>query len=281
MDKFEKAPFFSAEKRTTKEGFRGRKYLLFTLIGFSAGIFIGGLGCLYQFWPQTFAYFNGLGLHGNIERLRAVILSFGFWAPVISALLMVGQSVILFLPAFPIFVVNALSFGVLWGTLLSWSSAVLGSLICFSIAKKLGRPAVQRFVNRIHLEAADAALRRYEKYIILPFGFLPVISFDVISYASGLTLLTFWEFLPLVCLAQIPSTLFYSVLVDKIDRGTLDVYWVVGAGLFLLLGAASPLFRMILTRHRREGERPRQTDPEGTGIVRRNVVTPTKRNPIA
>ncbi len=248
MDRSGERPPISAEEKKKEGQSRGRKYLLLTLIGISAGIFIAGIGCLFQLWPQASAYLNGLGLHGNIERLRAVILSFGFWAPLISALLMVGQSVILFLPAFPIFVVNALSFGIFWGMLLSWSSAVLGSLLCFSIAKKFGRPAVQRLVNRIHLEAADAALRKYEKYIILPFGFLPVISFDVISYASGLTLLTFWEFLPLVCVAQIPSTLFYSVLVHKIDRGTLDVYWVVGAVLFLLLGAASPLFRTLLTR---------------------------------
>ena len=259
MDKSGEKPPVSADEKRAKGGSRGRRYLLFTWIGFSAGLLIAGFGCLYEFWPQISGYLNGLGLHGNIERLRTLILSFGFWAPLISALLMVGQSVILFLPAFPIFVVNALCFGVFWGMLLSWSSAVLGSLLCFSIAKKLGRPSVQRLVNRVHLEAADAALRKYEKYIILPFGFLPVISFDVISYASGLTLLTFWEFLPLVCLAQIPSTLFYSVLVDRIDRGTLDVYWIVGAVLFLLLGAVSPLFRALLIRRRREDARAHES----------------------
>lgn len=197
-------------------------------------------------------YIKSLGFQGNIDRLREFIVAFGFWAPLISAFLMVAQSVVLFLPAFPIFVVNALSFGAFWGMLLSWSSAVLGSLLCFTIAKKLGRPVVQRLVNRIHLQAADAALRRYEKYVILVFGLMPVISFDVISYASGLTLLTCWEFLPLVCLAQIPSALFYSVLVHKIDQGTLDVYWVFGASLFLSLGVVSLGLRAFFSRRWRK-----------------------------
>ena len=213
-----------------------------------AGAAFGGAFVLFQAWPHISAYLNSIGFHGNIDRLREFILSFGFWAPLISACLMVTQSIVLFLPAFPLFVVNALSFGAYWGMLLSWSSAVLGSLICFTIAKKLGRPVVQRLVNRIHLEEADLALRRYEKFIILFFGFVPVISFDVISYAAGLTLLPFRGFFPLVLLAQIPSALFYSVLVDKIDRGTLDAYWAVGGILFLTLGAASLALRAYLTR---------------------------------
>jgi len=98
---------------------------------------------------------------------------------------MVAQSVVLFLPAFPIFVVNALVFGPFYGFLLSWSSAVMGSMVCFSIAKTLGRPAVERLVRKDHLETADRALKKYEKYVILLFGFIPVVSFDVISYAPA------------------------------------------------------------------------------------------------
>ena len=222
------------------------------LIAGLLGVVIGGLIYLFSHWPQSSAFLNGMVFHGNIDRLKTFILSYGFWAPLISAFLMVAQSVILFLPAFPIFVVNALAFGLVWGTLLSWSSAVLGSLVCFSIAKTFGRPAVQRLVNRVHLETADMVLKRYEKYIILLFGFVPVISFDVISYASGLTLLGFWEFVPLVCIAQIPSALFYSLLIHKIDQGTLDAYWVIAVSLFLLLSIGSLAIRAFLSRRNQE-----------------------------
>lgn len=210
---------------------------------------LGGTIFLLSHWPQSCAFLNGT-VHGNIDRLKVLILSYGLWAPMISAFLMVAQSVILFLPAFPIFIVNALAFGLLWGILLSWSSAVLGSITCFAIAKSLGRPAVQRLVDKVHLQAADTALRRYEKYVILLFGFIPVISFNVISYAAGLTVLTYWEFIPLVCVAQIPSALFYSLLVHKIDQGALDIYWVVAAALFFILAIASLMVRSYLGRKR-------------------------------
>jgi len=195
-------------------------------------------------------FLNGIEVQGNINRLKTLILSFGLWAPLISAFLMVAQSVVLFLPAFPIFVVNALVFGPFYGLLLSWSSAVMGSMVCFSIGKTLGRPAVERLVRKDHLETADRALKKYEKLVILLFGFVPVVSFDVISYAAGLTLLAYWEFLLLVCIAQVPSALFYTLLVNRIDRGTLDVYWIIAAVLFFLVGIGSAAFRAYLNRRR-------------------------------
>jgi uncharacterized membrane protein YdjX (TVP38/TMEM64 family) len=132
-------------------------------------------------------------------------------------------------------------------------------VVCFSIAKTLGRPVVEKLVNKEHLETADRALKKYEKYVILLFGFVPVVSFDVISYAAGLTLLGTWEFLALVCIAQVPTALFYTLLVHRIDRGALDVYWVVAALLFFLVGIGSTLARGYL-RRRRRNESP-QTFP--------------------
>ena len=229
-----------------------RSYLILFILGLVAAV-VGGLVYLLIPGPRGGGdFFNGIELQGNIHRLKTLILSFGFWAPLISAFLMVAQSVILFLPAFPIFVVNALVFGPFYGLLLSWSSAVTGSMVCFSIAKTLGRPVVERMVNKEHLETADRALKKYEKYVILLFGFVPVVSFDVISYAAGLTLLAYWEFLLLVCIAQVPSALFYTLLVHRIDRGTLDVYWIVAAVLFFLVGIGSTVARAYLSRRRQK-----------------------------
>ena len=229
-----------------------RSHLILFILGLVAAV-VGGLVYLLIPGPRGGGdFFNGIELHGNIHRLKTLILSFGLWAPLISAFLMVAQSVVLFLPAFPIFVVNALVFGPFYGLLLSWSSAVTGSMVCFSIAKTLGRPVVERLVKKDHLETADRALKKFEKYVILLFGFIPVVSFDVISYAAGLTLLAYWEFLLLVCIAQVPSALFYTLLVHRIDRGTLDVYWIVAAVLFFLLGFGSTAVRAYLNRQRQK-----------------------------
>lgn len=228
-------------------------YIVLLILGLVAMV-VAGLAYLLLHAPGGRGYFlNGIEIQGNIHRLKTLILSFGLWAPLISAFLMVAQSVVLFLPAFPIFVVNALVFGPLYGLLLSWGSAVMGSMVCFSIAKVLGRPVVERMVKKEHMGRADRALKNYEKYVILLFGFVPVVSFDLISYAAGLTLLAYWEFLLLVCIAQVPSALFYTLLVHRIDGGVLDVYWIVAAVLFFLVGIGSTVVRGYLNRrHHKE-----------------------------
>ncbi len=52
---------------------------------------------------------------GDVSGLRDYILSFGLWAPVISALLMVLQALVAPLPAFVLTFANGLAFGTFWG----------------------------------------------------------------------------------------------------------------------------------------------------------------------
>ena len=74
-------------------------------------------------------------LFRNPQVMREYIAGFGPLAPLISALLMIFQSVAAPLPAFLITFANGLLFGVWWGAALSWSSAMLGAALCFSIAR--------------------------------------------------------------------------------------------------------------------------------------------------
>ncbi len=76
---------------------------------------------------------------GNVSGLKDYILSFGLWAPVISALLMVLQALAAPLPAFVLTFANGLAFGTFWGGLLSLISASLAAGLSFGISRALGR----------------------------------------------------------------------------------------------------------------------------------------------
>ena len=67
----------------------------------------------------------------SLETAREYIASYGVLAPIVSAILMIFQSVIAPLPAFLITFANGLLFGVWWGAALSWSSAMLGGCPLF------------------------------------------------------------------------------------------------------------------------------------------------------
>lgn len=148
----------------------------------------------------------------DIEAIKRYILSFGIWAPVVSFLLMVLQSVIAPLPAFLITFANAGLFGWIKGAILSWSSAMAGAVLCFYIARFYGRNTVEKLTSKNAINNVDIFFKKYGKYAILIARLLPFISFDIVSYAAGLTSMGFWSFFWATGLGQLPATLIYSYI---------------------------------------------------------------------
>ncbi|RKU30347.1 TVP38/TMEM64 family protein [Candidatus Poribacteria bacterium] len=164
----------------------------------------------------------------SIETARAYIAGYGALAPVISAILMIFQSVIAPLPAFLITFANGLLFGVWWGAALSWSSAMLGAALCFFIARLLGRPVIVRLLNESAVNTSDRFFQRYGKHAVLIARLIPVISFDAISYGAGLTDMRFLGFAIATGIGQLPATLLYSYLGDRVTRSIKALFWGFG-----------------------------------------------------
>ena len=170
----------------------------------------------------------------DMTKMRDFLLSFGPLAPIVSFLLMVLQSVAAPLPAFVITIANGLLFGAFWGTILSWTSAMVGAALCYGIAKALGRPVVERLVGAAPLAKSDAVFNRYGTHAVLIARLVPLISFDVVSYAAGLTSIGFVPFLIATGIGQLPATIVYSVLGQNIGAGPRAALWTVSALLSLV-----------------------------------------------
>lgn len=159
--------------------------------------------------------FNSL----DVEKIKEYILSFGLLAPVISFLLMIFQSVMAPLPAFLITFTNAALFGWVYGALLSWFSAMVGAILCFYIAKMLGREFVEKITSKTALDSFDGFFEKHGKYAILIARLLPFISFDIVSYAAGLTKIKLKDFIIATGLGQLPATLVYSYAGEMLTGG--------------------------------------------------------------
>lgn len=155
----------------------------------------------------------------DVDAAKGYILSFGIWAPVISSLLMVLQSLLAPLPAFIITFANAALFGWVKGAILSWSSAMVGAALCFAIARLYGRNVVEKFTTRSALIEVDKFFERYGKWAVLVARLLPFVSFDIVSYAAGLTGMGFWEFFWATGLGQLPATIVYSYVGGMLTGG--------------------------------------------------------------
>lgn len=164
---------------------------------------------------QMMSYLSKL----DIEGLKEYILSFGMWAPAISFLLMILQSVAAPLPAFVITFANAALFGWINGAILSWSSAMAGAVLCFYIAKFLGRDTVEILTSKLALDNIDEFFEKYGKHTILIARLLPFISFDLVSYAAGLTSMSFISFFIATGIGQLPATIIYSYVGGMLTGG--------------------------------------------------------------
>lgn len=131
---------------------------------------------------------------------------------------------------------------------MSLISASLAAALSFWIARFLGRGPVEALVGREHLGAADRWFLRWGAYAILVARLVPVVSFDIISYAAGLTRLGFWRFMFATVIGMTPATFVYAYLGGKAPQYVqvlLVVFGVVIAGSVVAAGI----------RRRRQGKR--------------------------
>ena len=156
---------------------------------------------------------------GDFEVMRGFVAKYGAYAAAVSFFLMIFQSVAAPLPAFIITLANANLFGWVNGAVLSWTSSMAGAALCFYIAKILGRDAVTRLVSQASLNSIDKFFERYGVHSILIARLLPFISFDLVSYAAGLTAMKFWPFFIATGLGQLPATIVYSYVGGMLTGG--------------------------------------------------------------
>ena len=192
--------------------------LLVVLIGFV----LGGIyhRRIWEYCLELTAAFQ------SIETARTYIAGYGALAPVVSAILMVFQSVIAPLPAFLITFANGTLFGFWWGSLLSWSSSMVGAAFCFYIARYLGIQRITRLISQPAVEKANDFVEKYGTYAILIARLMPFISFDVISYFAGATRMRFLGFWIATGIGQMPATLVYSYLGESASP---HIKWILFA----------------------------------------------------
>jgi len=146
----------------------------------------------------------------DVKGLKEWLQPYHGHAWIATSFLMVLQSLAAPIPAVPITLVNALIYGPWLGALISWSAAELAAAICFALARALGRPFVERLFSRRALGRVDAFFARDGLRAVLVLRLVPFVSFDVVSYAAGLTAMAIVPFLAATGLGQLPATLVYS-----------------------------------------------------------------------
>lgn len=180
---------------------------------------------------------------GDFAVMRNFVAEYGAWAAAVSFFLMVFQSVAAPLPAFIITLANANLFGWIKGAALSWSSAMAGAALCFYISRSLGRGAAEKLTSKAGLKSIDKFFERYGTYSVLIARLLPFISFDLVSYAAGLTSMKFSSFFIATGIGQLPATIVYSYVGGMLTGGAQML--MTGLLILFALSALAVILRNI------------------------------------
>ena len=192
---------------------------------------------------------------GDFSVVREFVASYGAYAAAVSFFLMIFQSVAAPLPAFLLTFANANLFGWWQGAILSWSSAMAGAAVCFFVAKILGRDVVEKLTSKAGLKQIDEFFEKYGKNTVLVCRLLPFVSFDIVSYAAGLTSMSFGSFFVATGIGQLPATLVYSYVGGMLTGGAQ--LFVTALMILFALSALIVMIRKIYMdrQKKKEGER--------------------------
>jgi len=118
-----------------------------------------------------------------------------------------------------------------------------GAALCFFIAKFLGRDVVERLTSKYAIDSIDEFFDKYGKYTILVCRLLPFISFDIVSYAAGLTSMKFLPFFIATGIGQLPATIVYSYVGGMLTGGAK--LFVTGLMILFALSVMIYMFKKI------------------------------------
>jgi len=215
-----------------------------TVVGLA--ILVVGLVGLWLVVPSILTEAGRLVDSDRIDRLVAQA---GLWGPFIIVTLMTVAVVASPIPSAPIALAAGAAYGHIWGTVLIVIGAELGALIAFGLARVLGHDVLRRVFG----DKLDAGLLGSQTALtttVFASRLMPFVSFDMISYAAGLSRLHAWRFACATLAGIIPASFLLAHFGGEAVSGDMgEATWAV-AGLGLVTGA--PLLWVALRRKPQE-----------------------------
>lgn len=127
------------------------------------------------------------------------------------------------------------AFGMWPGLLVNFLGALAGASLAFYEARLLGRDVVVRLAGRRLARLEGLASPRAAFLTFARLRLIPLVPFNGVNFAAGLTTAPFPAYLGGTAIGIVPSTLLWTYFADAIVHGTVDVREAAGARLALAL----------------------------------------------
>ena len=170
------------------------------------------------------------------------VMSFGIVAPIVFILLYALGTVLAF-PGSIMTITGGAAFGALNGTIFNVLGATIGSTLAFLIARYMGRDFVSKFEKSDSkiVKKIDDQIKNNGFQVIFLLRLIPIVPFNALNYASGLSKLKLKDYLLGTLLGIIPGSFAYTYF----GANLMDIFSLQGVLAIVLLVALSFLPKLV------------------------------------
>jgi uncharacterized membrane protein YdjX (TVP38/TMEM64 family) len=189
------------------------------------------------------------------SRIAGLVTEAGWLGPLVIVALMTVAVVLSPIPSAPVALAAGAAYGHIWGTVYVLIGAELGAVVAFGLARVLGYEALhRRFGDRLDFGLMGSQMALMVTVFVT--RLLPFLSFDLVSYAAGLTPITVWRFALATLAGIVPASFVLAHFGNEMATGEADrIMWTA---LALGLLTAAPVLVSWWMRRRRRAERQRR-----------------------
>jgi len=185
--------------------------------------------------------------------LKLQVARLGPWGPVAVIGLMAFAILVSPIPSAPIALAAGALYGHAWGTLYVLLGAEIGALAAFGIARLVGYEVLRRWLGE-RLSLGWLGSQNALMGLVFVSRLLPFVSFDVISYAAGLTVLSLWRFALATLAGILPASFLLAHFGAGMVAGEAEQAMIaaLGLGVLVALPLAARFMRERLRRRTKE-----------------------------
>lgn len=173
---------------------------------FRACIILGAICC-----GLLAVHFLGLSCF-TPEFLGGQIQALGSWGILFYIIILTIRPLVFF-PAVVFTLAGGLAFGPWWGSIYAIIGGFLGTCLCFMLARFLGRSRFEKHWGKWQcLSYLDEHSGKYGFQAILLMRLVPLFHYDIVSYAAGLSKMSFRDYAIATLLGMMPGTFAFNFL---------------------------------------------------------------------
>ena len=156
------------------------------------------------------------------EKLTNLVKNAGIFGPLLYIVLQITQTIAAPIPGQFVGAIGGLLFG-WWGILWTVIGSAIGFFIVFTLARKFGRPLIEKLVRKEHLDKFDFIAGKKAPLILFSIFVLPGFPDDIVCYVAGFTEIPIKQLMAMIVVGRLPAVVVTNIFGDSLGHQNFAV----------------------------------------------------------